>query len=336
MKNNEIERIWQDIEAKKSAGKKAYQRIICVDMLYRIYIGSVEIPSRRYLSIEIPEADKGEFDTFSAPKGFTLTISDPAVKHDGFVACVLQAASHDQNDVFTVVVLDILQELEKHKKSADYIKTLKQRIAKWRDFFKNPTSKKLSDEVVIGLWGELNLMCQMHDSGILTISDMWNGPIKSAQDFQGDSVAIEVKTTTSNSLEYANISSEMQLDDDGRKALFLAAYRIERNDAIGITLPQLIEEAAGKFTDQQKSRFYAALLCLGYASEDSGLYNKGYAVKEQRYYQVKEGFPRLLRCNMPQGVHDLRYRITLSNCSAFLAEADIIVSSIKEYEYGQS
>ena len=55
MKNNDIEKIWQDIEAKKSSGEKAYQRMICVDMLYRVYIGSVGIPSLRYLSIEIPE-----------------------------------------------------------------------------------------------------------------------------------------------------------------------------------------------------------------------------------------------------------------------------------------
>ena len=336
MKNNEIERIWQDVEAKKLTGKKAYQRMICVDMLYRIYVGSVGFPSQRYLSIEIPEADKGEFDTFSAPKGFTFTLSSPVIKHDGFVACVLKAASYDQNDVFTIVVMDILQELEKQKQPAEYVKTLKQRIAKWRDFFKNPTNRKLSEEMVIGLWGELDFMCKMHDSGIITISDLWNGPIMSAQDFQGENVAIEVKTTTASSLEYANISSEVQLDDDGRKALFLVAYRLARKDSTGLTLPQLVEKTANRLNDQQKSRFNAALLCLGYDSEDSALYNKGYVVKEQQCYQVKTGFPRLLRSDMPQGVHDVKYRMSFSNCSAFGIEQDSIASSIKEYEYGQN
>lgn len=125
----------------KGNRKKAYQRIVCVDMLYRIYIGSVGIPSNRYLSIEIPEADKAQFDTFSAPKGFTFTLSEPAVKHDGFVACVLQAASHDQNDVFTIVATDILHELVNQKQPAKYIDTLKQRIAKWRDFLRIQQAK---------------------------------------------------------------------------------------------------------------------------------------------------------------------------------------------------
>lgn len=336
MKNNDIERIWQDIETQKSSGEKAYQRMICVDMLYRVYIGCVGIPSLRYLSIEIPEADKGQFDAFSAPKGFTFTLSEPAVKHDGFAACVLQSASHDQNDVFTIVVMDILRVLSIQKQSADYIKALKQRIAKWKDFFKKPANKKLSEEMVVGLWGELQLIYQMHNSGISIISDLWNGPIKSAQDFQGKDVAIEVKTTTSNSLEYVNISSEMQLDDEGRKGLFLAAYRLERNDANGETLSQLIEKISVNLTEQQQKRFYAALLCLGYDPGDSGLYNKGYVVKELKCYQIKDGFPRLLRCDMPQGVHDIKYSISLNNCSAYLAQWDVIVSSIKEYEYGQS
>ena len=335
MKSEEIEKIWQDIEAKKATGEKAYQRIVCIDMLYRIYIGSVGIPSNRYLSIEIPEADKGQFDTFSAPKGFTFTFSKPAVRHDGFVACVLQAASHDQNDVFTIVAADILHELVNQKQTANYIDTLKQRIAKWRDFFRNPASKKLSEEMIIGLWGELNLICKMHDSGISIISDLWNGPIKSAQDFQGKYVAIEVKTTTDNALEYVNISSEMQLDDEG-KELFLVVYRIERNDASGVTLPQFVEKIANNLTEQQKKRFFAALMCLGYLPEDSGSYNKGYVVKELNNYQVREGFPRLRRSNMPQGVHDLKYRISLSNCSAYLTEWDVIISSIEEHEYGQS
>lgn len=163
---------------------------------------------------------------------------------------------------------------------------------------------------------------------------MWNGPIKSAQDFQGKYVAIEVKTTTDNSLEYVNISSEIQLDGGG-KELFLVAYRIERNDANGVTLPQIVERIANNLTEQQKNRFYAALMCLGYLPEDSGSYNKGYIVKELNNYQVREGFPRLLRSNMPQGVHDLKYRISLSNCSAYLTEWDVIISSIEEHEYVQ-
>ena len=99
--------------------------MVCVDMLYRVYIGSIGMPSQRYLSIEIPEDCKGEFDSFIAPKGFTFAIEDPAVAHAGYVACVLRAASYDQNDVFTIVAIDILQELRKQSLPGGYIKTLK-------------------------------------------------------------------------------------------------------------------------------------------------------------------------------------------------------------------
>lgn len=336
MKNNDLERTWQEIERKKSSSGKMYQRMICIDMLYRVYIGSVGIPSRRYLSIEIPEIEAHQFDTFSTPKGFSFTLNPPSITHDGFAECILQASSHDQNDVFTIVVLDILHELSKQKLSAEYVNTLKQRIEKWRDFFRNPSNKRLSKEMALGLWGELHLIYKLHSSGISTISDLWSGPIKSAQDFQGHDIALEVKTTVSNQLDRVNISSEVQLDDSGYQALYLAALRVEQNDASGITLPQLIDTVASCLTEPQKNRLFAALLCMGYSPDDADLYNKGYVLKEQNNYLVKDGFPRLLRRNMPQGVHDLKYSVSLSNCSAYLVEWDSVVAAIKEYEYGQS
>lgn len=334
MKNNELEHFWHDVELKKNTGIRSYQRMVCIDLLYRVYVGAIGMPAKRYISIEIPEDEVAQFDSFTAPKGFTLTLDAPSVKHDGFATCVLQSASHDQNDVFTIVALDILHELSKKKHAKEYVVTLKQRIAKWREFFKNPTSKKLTKEMVTGLWGELMLLKISHDSGITTIADMWNGPIKSAQDFQGRDVAIEVKTTTANQLDYVNISSEAQLDGAERKALYLVAMRIERNDANGITLPQLVDKVARALTEQQQKRFYAALLCLGYSPEDASLYNYGYTLRDQVNYSVVNGFPRLLRNDLPRGVCDLQYKVSLSSCSEYVTEWKAVVATIKEYEYG--
>lgn len=334
MRNDELDSVWLEVEIQNDSQDKRYQRMVYVDLLYRAYIGATGIPAKRYLSIEIPQTDKEKIDAFTVPKGFTVSITEPNVKHAGYVACVLQATTAEQNDVFTVVAKDILDELRKKKSSNEYITTLIHRVEKWRDFFKNPARKKLSEEVEIGLIGELSLIETLLDNEVLCGVDLWNGPIRAAQDFQGDAVAMEVKTSVSNSLEHVYISSEVQLDDSERDALYLVVYRVERNDAQGVKLPELVTRIHERLSEQQKNRFIASLLCLGYVNEDSNLYTKGYIVREQKIYKVEEGFPRVLRRNLPQGVTDVDYKLSLFCCASYETNIGTMVEMIKGYEHG--
>lgn len=336
MKSNDLKTIWTDIEVQNYAHNRLLQRMVYVDLLYRAYIGASGIPSRRFLSIEIPEKDTNQFDAFNVPQGFTLSLEDPGVKHAGYAACVLQAASSDQNDVFAIVAQDILDELRKQKEAEKYIETLKKRIEKWREFFKNPSRNRLSGRMVIGLFGELLFIKELREMGIEIVSDLWNGPIKSAQDFQGERVAVEVKTDSSNSLEYVHISSEIQLDGADRDVLYLVVYRIERSDATGTTLPEIIKQVALMLNEQQRVRFTANLTCLGYSEEDDALYSIRYSLKERKAYKVEDGFPRLLKADLPQGVMDINYKLALQVCDTFAVEFEVIPQAIKEYEYGES
>lgn len=336
MKSDDLSAIWIEIESQQKDHKGYLQRMVYPDLLYRAFIGSMGIPSKRFLSIEIPEEEGVQFDSFTAPQGFTLTIGDPSVKHKGYVACILKATASDQNDVFSVLTKDILEDLRKQKDAGLYIESLKKRVEKWRVFFKNPSQNKLTERTVIGLIGELSFIKDLHSSGVDDGVDYWNGPIKSAQDFQGDVVAVEVKTTSSNKLEYVHISSEVQLDDDQRDTLFLAAYRIERNDAGGTTLPVLIQQVETMISESQKLSFQAKLFCLGYKAEDANLYNKGYSVKELKVYKVSDGFPRILRHDLPQGVIDISYKLSLQSCASYETDIDTITNSIREYEYGEN
>lgn len=335
MKSNDLNSIWVDIELQQNSKERFLQRMVYIDLLYRVYIGACGIPSKRFLSIELPEKETKQFDAFTVPQGFTLSLGDTGVKHHGYVACVLQSASRDQNDVFTIVAKDILDSLQKQKDAEQYVFTLKERIEKWREFFKNPAGRRLSEKTIIGLFGELTFIKELKKCGIDMVSDLWNGPIKSAQDFQGEQVAVEVKTASSNTLEYVHISSETQLDESDRAALFLVGYRVERNDATGISLPELIKQVSVLLSEQQCSRFKANLMCLGYSEKDDALYSKRYSVKERQSYRVKEGFPRILRSDLPRGIMDISYRIALKACDKYVVDFDKIPEAIKEYEYGK-
>ena len=333
MKTDNLDELWIEIESKYSSYRRNYQRMICTDLLYRVYIGIAGIPSKRFVSVEIPKEEK-EFDSFDIPQGFTVSINEPQVKHEGYVSCVLESTTSELNDVFTVVVENILFELRKHKNTTDYISVLKERIEKWREFFRNPRKKKLSDSEVVGLMGELSFLNTLYANDISSGIDMWNGPVKAAQDFQCSTVAVEIKTSSANTLESVRISSEIQLDNDGRDALFLGVYRVAQNDKSGLTLPDLITEISSRMTIHQKERFMAKLLCLGYYEEDRDYYNKGYIVSEPVFYRIEEEFPRLTKSVLPKGVYNTIYSLSLSECIDFKVEIDDVLQSVKEYDNG--
>ena len=336
MRNNELNETWIDLEKHIEPRKRLMQRMICVDLLYRAYIGATGMPSKRFLSIEIPQSEVNIFDACSVSKGFTLTISTPMVKHNGYVDCILQATSSEQNDVFTVLATDILIELHNQKEPNQYVKALKKRIDKWRDFFKSINTYKLSNTAIIGLFGELVLIKDLYEAGITDAVDFWNGPIRSAQDFQRDSIAIEVKTSVANSIDIINISNEAQLDDSQYNTLYLVVYRIEHNDATGITLPLLIKQVESILPESKRTYFWAKLTCLGYTRENEYLYKTGYSIKDSKVYRVCTGFPRLVKADLPQGVCNTKYKVSLQFCGDYKSDMDTIVKSLKEYEYGES
>ena len=335
MRNDDLNAIWIEIET-DDKNRKVLQRLVYVHLLWRAYIGSSGLPSRRFLSIEIPEGETEAFDDFSVPQGFTMNIGKPSVKHKGYAACILQASASDRNDVFSILAQDILEELSRQKDAMLYISALKMRILKWSDFFKNTSNNKLSEKQVIGLVGELTYLKQMLDDGLEVLFNYWNGPIKSAQDFQGNRVAVEIKASVSNRLEIVHISSEEQLDDGDWSALYLVVYRIKSNNDTGVTLPELIDIIAEKLSDQQKKCFYAKLFCMGYVIEDKMYYKKRYSIIERKVFEVKSGFPRIVRSELSKGIMDIRYSLSLNNCNEFEVDWKEMVEGIKENEYGES
>lgn len=334
MKSDDLNSIWEKIELQKNSNELFWQKMVYVDLVYRVYIGASGIPSKRFLSVEVPENEVKEFESFTVPQGFTFAIGSPGVKHDGYVSFFLEAANSDLNDVFAIVVKDILDELRKQSDPEKYIVSLKQRIQKWRDFFKIPSMHRLSEKASIGLIGELMFIKHMMNLGIKNASEMWNGPIKASQDFQWERVAVEVKTTASSTMEFVHISSEMQLDSADRDSLFLVAYRLERNDASGISLPEMIMQVSDELEEHQRARFHANLTCLGYFKEDESCYSRRYSLKECKSYQVNDSFPKILKSDLPNGIKDISYKISLKCCEELSVEFNEIYQSILEHENG--
>lgn len=332
---NVIKDKWLDIERQGGLSGKKLNKMVCIDYLFRVYIGVSGIPSKRFVSLEIPASEVYQFESFIVPQGFTLSIENPEIKHDGYVSCVLQATNSEQNDVFTIVTEDILMKLKELKDTKSYVCILKQRIEKWKNFFSNPKRSILTEKQIIGLFGELSLIKLLLERNVNIITRLWNGPLKLSQDFQSQNTAIEVKTIASYDTNYIHISSEVQLDLLERQSLFLVAFYIEKNESDGITLPQLIKQIMLLIDSCETNRFLAKLICLGYNDKQKDLYNKKYYINKKVIYSVENGFPRILKKDLHKGVTGVKYTISLDSCAEFKVDIEEIIKTLKEDEYGE-
>lgn len=329
--NNGLEKIWLDMESKKTDESSEYAKMVYPDLPGRVYIGITGIPSKRYITFEIPEAEKHQFDAFVEPKGFKLMIEDAIIKHAGFVACVMEASSSANNDVFSIVVEDIIEAIRTEDNPNDYVRILRETIEKWREFFKSPAQKVLSDKQIIGLFGELSFLRQAMEAGIDFAPDFWNGPLRAPQDFQGSRTAVEIKAISSFSIKTVHISNEAQLDNSRYDQLFLSVYRIEKNNERGMTLPELVEQTATAMIPARRNRFYAKLTCAGYDREKAGeLYTNGYRILENISYSVEDDFPRITKGILPVGISEVEYTLDLQGCRDSRTGFENVLEAIRE------
>lgn len=328
---SDLETVWQEIESKKAEGSSEYAKMVCPDLLCRVYIGITDIPSKRYIIFEIPEAEKYQFDAFVEPKGFRLSIEETVVKHSGYVSCFMQASSSANNDVFSIVVSDIIDAVSNEGDPRDYVHTLRETIEKWREFFRSAAQKVLSDKQIVGLFGELTFLKQAMEAGVDFAPDMWNGPLRAPQDFQGEKTAVEIKSVSSNVIKTVHISNESQLDNSKYERLFLSVYRIERNDKKGMTLPELAEHIASSMTTARRKRFYAKLTCSGYDREKAPeLYTRGYLVRENVSYRVEDDFPKIVRDMLSAGISEVEYTLNLQVCENSRTSFESVLEAVRE------
>ena len=76
--------------------------------------------------------------------------------------------------------------------------------------------------------------------------------------------------------------------------------------------------------------FEGALVERGYIDEQAWRYQKtGYTVRESNMFRVTKGFPRLTERDLPLGVGDLTYSISVVECKNFAVPVEEVVAHIR-------
>jgi len=271
-----------------------------------------------YLQCNPEDAAKGH--RYPAWKGISIEFS--GFDNAGIDGCYVRIEQGEGSDdeVYFAVSDDLCSCLNSIER-ADLRKRLSEALERWRRFFSLRENIKLTREEQLGLFGELWLLRSMlqNNLGLQTIG-YWKGPYHEVFDFSLQNMSIEVKTTAAKMPYKAYISNEVQLNDrlaGGTLALFFIA--VQPSDSSGETVADVVKGIEDYIENDESacSLFRDKIFGCGLGKPYIDSYAARYIVKEHAIFNVKEGFPRILSENLPNGLGDISYSLEISACANY-------------------
>ena len=255
---------------------------------------------------------------------------------------LIQLVNRDSRvcDIFAAICENIASTIQTVSSEKDAVNLVVSQMRKWQELFSKKMAKSLSVQEQQGLFGEVSflqkLICSSTDKA--RVVESWVGPNMAPQDFQSDSLAVEVKTTTVNKFPNVSINGELQLDETPLEKLYLYNLVVEIVPIDGKNLPELINELRDSLSQDPNALnlFENKLIYYGYFDIDVNAYKeRRYQICKENYYLVQGEFPRIKKDVLLLGVSDVRYTITLAVPTENIVEESNVLNSILSYERDQ-
>ena len=238
------------------------------------------------------------------------------------------------SDIFTRLVDDILQRLAETRDDSEAVVEMTNRLKIWQWFMERAGTEGLSQEAQRGLYGELLFLRDylLKHLPPLSAVQAWVGPSGGNQDFQWARRACEAKTTVAKQHQKLWIANELQLDTRAVDVLWIYHLSLDVRRESGETLPDAIAsiETAIAHHALARERFTAILLESGYHPIQARKYDTtGYSVRNTTFFHVGDGFPRITEDQLPNGVGDVRYSVSVAECQHFVVLASEVERMIR-------
>ena len=233
------------------------------------------------------------------------------------LVCTLLDLSEDLTSKFVVVAKYIAVETAKYHGMALFNDVLKT-IQGWSEFLK-PKGGALTHSELIGFWGECYVVSHMMPTHqIEDVMRYWVGPEGAKKDITFNTMALEVKTTAASGAREISISSLDQLDQTTDKLYLILLQLNPSQENIGMTLHNL-------YTDLRKKssvNFSTLALFMRKTQEmidraSKEQLSEHFLLSDFSIYDICKDFPKITRENVPEGVIDARYRLTISSLQPF-------------------
>lgn len=330
-----IEDIWKLLEQDERNVSSGYlTRRILPDVSYDVYAAIEKPLNTRLLMLRVNSTFLDRKTIYPASSSFV--VNRIALPQDGEEYGTLQLVltNNRYKDIFTTLVQDIVDYLASILEERAAISAFVVRLKRWQAFLEKNGPEGLSEIAQQGLYGELWFLRQIVFPNVELLKGLqcWTGPKGTQQDFQFSRCAVEVKTTSTKQHQKLAIASERQLDNTGAGIIILLHLSLDVRSDQGETLLDMIASVRAVVVNDLLARegLENRLFEVGYLDLHSSRYEKtGYTVREVNYFNVEQDFPRIIEADLRNGVGDVRYTISVSECKRFSINESDVVSLIE-------
>ncbi|WP_162242715.1 PD-(D/E)XK motif protein [Dyadobacter sp. Leaf189] len=332
-----LDDLWSELEAeaRQITEDGILKRLLNSNSACTMYAG-VQRPSlNRLFLMQAPRILFPSKEHMPELRGFDLNVHVTGEEPETHATIILSANDPVFNEVFSVMLVNLYESLQSCSSERQAMHTFLQKLGQWREFFERNSINGLSEMAQRGLYGELYFLKKF----ILTKEDYfisgilgWTGSKNRQHDFQFGDIALEVKTCITKQHQKMQIANEQQLDETLVAYLYLFHLSLSVIESHVNTLPAIITDIREMIQSVYGalSHFESALMERGYLDIHNDLYlPRGYAVREENIFRVVDGFPRLTERDLPIGVGDLSYSISVAECKKFTAPFDEVIEHIR-------
>lgn len=213
-----------------------------------------------------------------------------------------------RRDLFAKVCLDVIG-YASHAATGMAVALVLTRLESWRQFLRSVGAGMQRSEL-IGIMGELQVLRQLLSEQERAFST-WRAPDDGLHDFENIGHALEVKTTLGPGSR-VTISSLDQLNDAGLERLDLVHVRLYES-AQGETVDEIVDDIEANLMDNDiRRKLSDALLRRGLDPTERRASDLRASLQHINTFHVTDGFPRILRHDLPAAVSEVSYALDLS------------------------
>lgn len=238
---------------------------------------------------------------------------------------VLTLEQHIDRDIFQALCETIASSLQHEVDPTAVPGVVLTHIKRWKAFMAGRKPRILSAEEIRGLFAELQFLRTLYQGDLSEKSSVraWSGPDGIQQDFVFGNTAVEIKSISGKERNSVRISSEDQLESR-RNRLFLVIFHLSDlpDSDHALSLNDLVHRIESELTDAEAIEYlFCRLGAAGYVKIHEYDEPK-FLVTAKQGYRIVDGFPRIVRSGLQNGIRRVGYDIELETIKPYECETE--------------
>lgn len=330
-----LDRVWESLDTSGTT-QAGYVRLrLSASSCCPMYAARNLSTNNEALMLEVRTASLPKGVEYPMSIGFLVAATPLEPGPKGKTRLALDVTESRFRDVFRALAQDVVASVVSADSEERAVKAFVARLDRWQAFLRKHGASGLTEKQQHGLFGELYFLSE-HLLGRLSEVDAvtaWEGHQRANQDFRFEKGALEVKATCANTPTTFNVSNIRQLDETAHASLFLYLVLLEPSTSRGESLVMAVERLRARLSDAAVERLNAGLVDYGYLHVHESLYERPlYVVRQEQSFRVVPGFPRLLEKDLPAGVHEVRYEVSIAACARYSVPLDEVSRELLSHD----